>query len=155
MYVLRVYVALTIAFFGLWVSGLYVLRYCRRLCILVTYSFVFNMQIPSRLSHVLMAIDWLFLRLFNVDLSCNVSFTIVFPTVGVDGGEVLFSARENLIKLGLSQGGGVQMDFPLKGWEGLAWMLMQKKYCDSMRVLNLFQFLYLLFKRFRGGVNKG
>ena len=60
------------------------------------------------------------MRLFNADLSCNVSFTIIIPTLGVDGGEVLFSARENLIKLGLSQGGGVQLDFPLEGGKGLS-----------------------------------
>ena len=47
-----------------------------------------------------------------------------------------------LTKVGLSDGRGAQLDFPLKGG-GLSRMLLQKKYFASMLVSNLFQNLYI------------
>ena len=49
---------------------------------------------------------------------------------------------KNLVKVGLSEIGGVQLDFLLK-WGVLSWMLLRKKYCVSMQVLNLFQDLFV------------
>ena len=62
---------------------------------------------------------------------------------------------KKLTKVGLSEGGGSQLDFLLKGG-GLSWMLLWKKYCVSMRVLNLFQDLFISCLKFLvGGKNKG
>ena len=49
---------------------------------------------------------------------------------------------KKLVKVELSEGGSVQLDFFLKG-EILLAMLLQKKYCVSMRVLNLLQDLFI------------
>ena len=49
---------------------------------------------------------------------------------------------KNLIKVRLSEGGGVQLDFPLKRG-GLIVNVIAIKYCVSMHVMNLVQdFLY-------------
>ena len=49
---------------------------------------------------------------------------------------------KNLIKVRLSEGGGVQLDFPLKRG-GLIMNVIAIKYCVSMHVMNLVQdFLY-------------
>ena len=49
---------------------------------------------------------------------------------------------KNLIKVRLSEGGGVQLDFPLKRG-GLIMNVIAIKYCISMHVMNLVQdFLY-------------
>ena len=48
------------------------------------------------LSHGLMAMDWLFLRLFNADFSCNVRLLLGFSTCGVDGDEFLFNGYEEI-----------------------------------------------------------
>ena len=45
---------------------------------------------------------------------------------------------KKLVKAGLSEGGGAQLDFLLK-WGVLSSMLLRKKHSVSMRVLNLFQ----------------
>ena len=53
---------------------------------------------------------------------------------------------KKLIKVGLSEGGGVQRDFPLKeGWGALIINVIAKKkqHCVSMCVLNLFQDLFV------------
>ena len=39
---------------------------------------MFIMQMPQPLSHDLMTMDWLFLRLFNADFFCNVRLLQVF-----------------------------------------------------------------------------
>ena len=49
---------------------------------------------------------------------------------------------KKLVKVELSEGGSVQLDFFLKG-EIFSWMLSRKKYCVTMRVLNLFQDLFV------------
>ena len=74
----------------------------------------------SPLSHGLMTMDWLFLRLFNADFSCNVRLLLGFPTCGVDGDEVLLNGYDKLIKVGWSEGRGVQVDFLLKRGESLS-----------------------------------
>ena len=43
---------------------------------------------------------------------------------------------KTLIKVGLSEGGGVQRDFPLK-------VITKKKHCVGMCVLNVFQDLFV------------
>ena len=48
------------------------------------------------LSHGLMAMDWLFLRLFNADFSCNVRLLLGFSTCDVDGDEFLFNGYEEI-----------------------------------------------------------
>ena len=48
------------------------------------------------LSHGLMAMDWLFLRSFNADFSCNVRLLLGFSTCGVDGDEFLFNRYEEI-----------------------------------------------------------
>lgn len=55
---------------------------------------MFIMQMSPLLSHGLMTMDWLFLRLFNAAIYCNVRLLWAFLTWGVDEDEVLFSARE-------------------------------------------------------------
>ena len=72
IYSMRVHASLAIALVGLCVSGLYILWSCKSVWILVRQSLVFIMQMPPTLSHNLMTIDWLFLRLFNALFSCNV-----------------------------------------------------------------------------------
>ena len=53
---------------------------------------------------------------------------------------------KKLVKVGLSEGGGVQPDFRLKRGEGLIMNVIVKKiFCVSMRILNLFQDLFYLF----------
>ena len=57
---------------------------------------------------------------------------------------------KKLVKVGLSEGGGVQPDFRLKrgggGGGGLIMNVIVKKiFCVSMRILNLFQDLFYLF----------
>ena len=49
---------------------------------------------------------------------------------------------KKLIKVGLSQGEDIQLDFSFK-WGGLSSMLLRKKYCVSMRASNLFQDLFV------------
>ena len=62
---------------------------------------------------------------------------------------------KKLIKMGLSEGRGVQLNFPLKRG-GLSRMLLRKKYCVSMRILNLFQDLFVSYLKVLVGVkNKG
>ena len=58
---------------------------------------MFIMQTPPLLSHCLMTMDWLFLRLLNTDFSCNVRFPVGFSTQGGDGDEVLFSACKKVV----------------------------------------------------------
>ena len=60
---------------------------------------------------------------------------------------------KKLIKVGLSEGGGVQLNFPLKGG-GLSRMLLRKKYCVSLRVLNLFQDLFVSYLKVLVGGEK-
>ena len=76
---------------------------------------MFIMQMPPPLSHGLMTIDWLFLRLFNADFSCNVRLLWVFLCEVVT--EMMSSSVhvKKLVKVGWSEGGGVQLDFLLKG----------------------------------------
>ena len=75
---------------------------------------MFIMQMPQPLSHDLMTMDWLFLRLFNADFFCNVRLLQVFLR------EVLVEMKscsvrvKKLIKVGLSEGADVQQDLPLK-----------------------------------------
>ena len=63
---------------------------------------------------------------------------------------------KKLIKVGLSQVGGDQLDFSLKGREGGGGAYCKccwgKKYCVSMRVLNLFQHLFVSFLKILVGV---
>ena len=89
---------------------------------------MFIMQMSQPLSHDLMTADWLFLRLFNADFFCNVRLLQVFLR------EVLVEMKfcsvhvKKLIKVGLSEGGGVQRDFPLKeGWGALMINVIAKK----------------------------
>ena len=49
---------------------------------------------------------------------------------------------KKLVKVGMPEEGGVQLDIFLKG-EILSWMLLCKKYCVSMRFLKLFQDLFV------------
>ena len=53
----------------------------------------------------------------------------------------MFSACKKFVKMGLSEGGGIQLDFFLKG--GFCCECYCKKYCVSTRVLNLFQDLFV------------
>ena len=49
---------------------------------------------------------------------------------------------KKFVKVGLSEGGGIPLDFLLKG--GIfSSLLLRKKYCVSMQVLNLFQDLFV------------
>ena len=62
-----------------------------------------------------MTMDWLFLRFFNADFSCNVRLLEVFlPGVVTEMRSGSVRAKR-LVKVGLSEGGGVQLDFFLKG----------------------------------------
>ena len=51
---------------------------------------------------------------------------------------------KKLIKVWLSEGGGIQFDLLLKG-DGFPWMLLQKKYCFNMCVLNLVQDIFIIY----------
>ena len=79
---------------------------------------MFIMQMPPPLSHGLMTIDWLFLRLFNADFSCNVRLLLIFLCGVVTETRSCSVRVKKLVKVGLSEGGGVQLDFLLKGGEG-------------------------------------
>ena len=58
---------------------------------------------------------------------------------------------KKLIKVGLSEGGGVHLDLPLN--EGTYHeCCCEKKYCVSMRVLNLLQHLFVSFLKVLVGV---
>ena len=72
----------------------------------------------SSFSHGLMAVDWLFLRLFNTDFSCNVRLLLIFLCGVVTETRSCSVRVKKLVKVGLSEGGGVQLDFLLKGGEG-------------------------------------
>ena len=49
---------------------------------------------------------------------------------------------KKFVKVELSEGGGIPLDFLLKG--GIfSSLLLREKYCVSMRVLNLFQDLFV------------
>ena len=105
---------------------------------------MFIMQMSQPLSHDLMTADWLFLRLFNADFFCNVRLLQVFLR------EVLVEMKfcsvrvKKLIKVGLSEGGGVQRDFPLKeGGALIINVITKKKHCVGMCVLNVFQDLFV------------
>ena len=52
---------------------------------------------------------------------------------------------KKLIKVGLSEGGGVQRDFPLKEGGGalIINVITKKKHCVGMCVLNVFQDLFV------------
>ena len=67
---------------------------------------MFVMQMPPPLSHGLMTMDWLFLRLFNAAFSCNVRLLQVFVRV------VSMEMRPCSVRV---KTWGVQLDFPLKG----------------------------------------
>ena len=75
---------------------------------------MFIMQMPPPLSHGLMTIDWFFLRLFNADFSCNVRLLQVFlPWVVTEMRSCSVRVRK-LVKVGLSEGGSVQLGSFLK-----------------------------------------
>ena len=62
---------------------------------------------------------------------------------------------KKLIKVGLSVGGGVQLDFLLNRGVCLSWVLLRKKYCVRMRVLNVPQHLYISCLKVLVGVETG
>ena len=72
------------------------------------------------LSHGLMAMDWLFLRLFNADFSCNVRLLLGFLRVVLTEMSSCSMDMKKLIKVGRSEEGGVQLDFLLKRGESLS-----------------------------------
>ena len=73
---------------------------------------MFTMQMPPPLSHDLMTMDWLFLRLFNFAFSCNVRLLQVFLR-GVLTEMSSCSVRvKKLIKVGLSEGEVSNWIFP-------------------------------------------
>ena len=76
---------------------------------------MFIMQMPPLLSHGLMMTDWLFLRLFNIDFSCNIRLLQVFLCEVVTEMRSCSVSIKKLVKVGLSEGGGVKLDLPLKG----------------------------------------
>ena len=76
---------------------------------------MFIMQMPPPLSHGLMTTDWFFLRLFNADFSCNVRLLQVFLPGVVTEMTCCLVRVKKLFEVGLSEGGGVQMNFFLKG----------------------------------------
>ena len=79
---------------------------------------MFIMQMPPLLPYSLMTMDWLFLRLFNADFFCNVRLLWIFLR-GVLMEMRSCSVRvKKLIRVGFSEGGGVQLVFPLKGGGG-------------------------------------
>ena len=88
---------------------------------------MFIMQMPPLLPYSLMTMDWLFLRLFNADFSCNVRLLWIFLR-GVLMEMRSCSVRvKKLIRVGFSEGGGVQLDFPLKGGGELIISVIAKK----------------------------
>ena len=73
------------------------------------------MQMPPPSSHGLMTMDCLILRLFNADFSCNVRLLQVFLPGVVTEMRSCSVRVKKLVKVRLSEGGGVQLDFFLKG----------------------------------------
>ena len=114
IYSMRVHVSLTIALVGLQVSGLYVLWSCRCVWILARQSLVFIMQMSPSLSHGLMTMDWLFLRLFNAYFSCNIRLLQVFLRTVLTEMRPCSVLVKKLVKVGLSEGGSAELDFLLK-----------------------------------------
>ena len=84
-----------------------------------------------------------------------------FSYVGFSGNEVLFNACEEADESGVVRGWGCPLWFPFELLEeggGRAYheFCCEKKYCVSMRVLNLFQHLFVCFLKVIGwGGNKG
>ena len=136
---------------GLQVSGLYVLRSCSQVWILARQSLLFIMQMPAPLSLGLMTMDWLFLRLFNAKFSCNVRLLQVFLRGMLTEMRCCSVRVKTLVKVGLSDGVGVQLDFPLKGG-GLIMNDIGKKILYQHASLELILgFICFLFKCFAGG----
>ena len=63
---------------------------------------MFTMQMPPPLSHGLMTMDWLFLRLFNFAFSCNVRLLWVFLREVLTEMSSCSVRVKKLIKVGLS-----------------------------------------------------
>ena len=63
---------------------------------------MFAMQMPPPLSHGLMTMDWLFLRLFNFAFSCNVRLLWVFLREVLTEMSSCSVRVKKLIKVGLS-----------------------------------------------------
>ena len=76
---------------------------------------MFIMQMPLLLSHGLIAIDCLFLRLINADFSFNIRLLQVFLCVMVTEARSCSVHVKKLVKVELlSEGGSVQLNFFLK-----------------------------------------
>ena len=76
---------------------------------------MFIMQMSPSLSHGLMTMDWLFLRLFNAYFSCNIRLLYVFLRTVLTEMRPCSVRVKKLVKVGLSEGGSVQLGFFLKG----------------------------------------
>ena len=72
---------------------------------------MFIMQMPPTLSHDLMTIDWLFLRLLNALFSCNVRLLQFFRHGVLMEVRSCSMSVKNSTKMELSEGGGIQSDF--------------------------------------------
>ena len=84
---------------------------------------------PPPLSHGLMTMDWLFLRLFDVVFSCNFWLLYVFRHVLLMKVSTCSMHVKKSTKMGLSEEGGMQLDFFLK------WVTYYKCCCDKNIVL--------------------
>ena len=76
---------------------------------------MFIMQMPPPLSHGLMTMDWLFLRLYNADFSCNVRLLQGFLPGMVREMRSCSVLAKHLVKVWFSEGGSVQLCLFLKG----------------------------------------
>ena len=83
--------------------------------ILVTQSLIFMMQIPPHLSHGLITMDRFFLRSFNAVFSFNVRPLQIFQHGVLMEPNSCSKRVKKLIKVWLSEGGGIQFDLILKG----------------------------------------
>ena len=79
------------------------------------------MQMPPPLSHGLMTMNWLFLKLLSADFSFDVRLLLVFVRGMLVEMRSCSMRVKKLIKVGLSEGGDVQLDFPLNRGTGGEW----------------------------------
>ena len=134
IYCMRVGTWLAIAIVGLWVSEWFV-------CTVVLLVIVDFCEMPPPLSHGLMIMDWLFLRLSNAIFLFNVRSVEAFQHgVLMEVSSCPMHVKRSS-KVGLSEGEGIQFDLLLKGVAYHECCCKKKTF--SMRVLSLLQDLFI------------